>query len=51
MTRKTLPRKDRNDAQRKLKTLTPDDLKDVTGGFGVPGQYSKGSSGGGGTAG
>lgn len=36
------------DTRRALRPLTPRDLQQVTGGYGVPGQY-KSSTGGGGT--
>jgi hypothetical protein len=46
MTKKTQPRKDAQENRRRLRTLTHQDLRDVSGGDGIPGNYGSSSGGG-----
>ena len=50
MSKKTQPRKDAKETKRRLRPLTQDDLQAVTGGNGVPGNYTSSSGGGGSSA-
>jgi hypothetical protein len=47
MSKKTQPRTDAKESRRPLRTLTHQQLKGVSGGNGIPGNYSSGSGGGG----
>jgi hypothetical protein len=46
MSKRTQPRTDTKENRRSLRTLTHQELKGVSGGDGIPGNYSAGSGGG-----